>query len=136
MDEIRDGFSAIIGLANETVITLAKTESPILKTYTEKLLYGYGKLKTLIKPFYEIDKELLISLESLYETILSALVGDTNAVKQINCLRDDFSDKYLKYDWAYWKYIQSQKDGNYVNSDDAFDKIYYDFVEKVNKHSL
>ncbi len=51
-------------------------------------------------------------------------------------LKEDFADKYLKYDWAYWKYLQKQKEGNYMNSDDAFDNVYYEFIEEIKKNSL
>ena len=47
-----------------------------------------------------------------------------------------FSERYHKYDWAYWKYIQSQKDGDYVDSDGAFDAVYNKLAEDVAKHSL
>ena len=133
MNEIRDGFASIISACNVQMICLAKNDSAIRKTCVEKMIYGYGKIKAYIKPFYAIDRELLTALDGLYDCILSALNGEEEKVQAIVGLRDDFADKYLKYDWAYWKYIQRQKGGNYMNSDDAFDKIYYEFTESIKK---
>lgn len=134
MNEIREGFTNFIGLTNVKAINLAKSNADITANFTQKLFYGYGKIKTYIKPFYDIDKVLLTALDSLYECVLSILGGEEKDISLLKGLTEDFTDKYLKYDWAYWKYIQRQKEGNYMNSDNAFDAIYYDFVEKLNKN--
>lgn len=136
MYEIRDGFTNFIGLVNTRAIKFAQSNSDVIKIYSENLFSGYGKIKTYIKPFYKIDKELLTALDSLYDCVLSVLNGDEDKTKLIENLRDDFEDKYLKYDWAYWKYIQNQKEGNYMNSDNAFDNVYYNFVEELKKNSF
>lgn len=135
MNEIRNGFSDFIGLANAKTIKYAKNNSEAMKVFSENLFVGYGKIKTYIKPFYKIDKELLVALDNLYYCILSTLNGDIKTETEIDNLREDFADKYLKYDWAYWKYIQRQKEGNYMNSDDAFDEVYYEFIKEINKNS-
>lgn len=133
MNEIREGFTALIGLANADAIKLAQNNSDALKIYFQDLSNGYGKIKTYIKPFYDIDRELLDALDKLYYGILSELNGANDSANSIDALREDFADKYLKYDWAYWKYIQRQKEGNYMNSDDAFDKVYYEFLKELDK---
>ena len=97
---------------------------------------GYGKIKTYIKPFYKIDNELLTALDKLYNSILCALNGGENSPTEIDDLSKDFADKYLVYDWAYWKYIQRQKEGNFMNSDDAFDNVYYEFKEEIKKNTF
>lgn len=135
MNEIRNGFTDFIGLCNLKAVKLAQSNSDVMKNYTEKFFYGYGKIKTYIKPFYKMDRELLISLENLYDCILSILTGEKTE-KSINDLRKDFADKYLKYDWAYWKYIQRQKEGNYMNSDDAFDNVYYQLLDEIDKNAF
>ena len=129
LDELREGFSGFIGLANAEAVKAAQ-DPEVKKAYFEKLFKGYGKIKTYIKPFYEIDGELLKSMDSLYEALLKALNGDGKA-EELDALRKDFETRYLKYDWAYWKYIQRQKDGVYMNSDDAFDKVYYEFEKLI-----
>ena len=131
MDEIREGFSSFIGLANTAAINSALKNSEAAKIYYEKLYTGYGKIKTYIKPFYAIDKELLVSLDALYFHMLKLLNGKGAKEAELDALREDFADKYLKYDWAYWKYIQNQKSGNYMNSDDAFDEVYFKFVNSL-----
>lgn len=131
LHEIRDGFSCFIGLCNTEAIEFAKSDSNVMKSYAEKLFIGYGKMKTHIKPFYEIDKELVNLLDTLYSCVLSELNGNSEEVAQLDVLRELFSSNYLKYDWAYWKYIQAQKDGRFLNSDDAFDKVYYDFIASI-----
>lgn len=136
MDEIREGFTCFIGLANAEAIKAAKNNSEVLKNFSDNLFKGYGKIKTFIKPFYKIDKELLDSLDKLYYGILSALNGAEENENSLDALREDFADKYLKYDWAYWKYIQRQKEGNFMNSDDAFDEVYYDFLKEIKRNSL
>lgn len=136
MNEIRDGFADFIGSANIEAIKLAQSNSEVMKNYSKNLFSGYGKIKTYIKPFYKIDKELLIALDSIYNCILSVLNGNKENEKLIDDLREDFAKKYLTYDWAYWKYIQRQREGNYMNSDDAFDDVYYNFVEEINKNSF
>lgn len=136
MNEIRDGFADFIGTANTEALKFAQSNSEVMKNYSEKLFSGYGKIKTYIKPFYKIDKELLVALDSLYDCILSVLNGNTENGKLIDDLREDFAKKYLTYDWAYWKYIQRQREGNYMNSDDAFDDVYYKFVEEINNNSF
>lgn len=133
LNEIRNGFSNFVGLANIEAINYAKNNSEAMKVFSENLFLGYGKIKTYVKPFYQIDNELLVALDKLYYCILSTLNGDNKTNTPIDDLREDFTDKYLKYDWAYWKYIQRQKEGNYINSDDAFDKVYYEFIETINK---
>lgn len=133
MNEIREGFSDFIGTANLQAIKLAQSSQEAMKNYSANLFNGYGKIKTYIKPFYEIDKELLTALDSLYNCVLSVINGDKENEKVLDGLREDFADKYLKYDWAYWKYIQRQKEGNYMNSDDEFDEVYYSFNEKLRK---
>lgn len=133
MEEIRAGYMNLIGLANSNAIKYAKSDKEVMKNFSANLFIGYGKLKTYIKPFYEIDKDLLISLDNLYTCILSALNGAEEGEQSLDELRETFSDKYLKYDWAYWKYIQRQREGNYMNSDDAFDQVYFDFIKTIDK---
>lgn len=134
MDEMREGFTLFIGLANVEAIKLAKNNTEVLKNFSNNLSLGYGKIKTYIKPFYEIDKALLDSLDELYYCILSVLNGENKNETLVDSLRESFADKYLKYDWAYWKYIQRQKEGNFMNSDDAFDNVYYQFIEEIKKN--
>jgi len=131
MNEIRDGFGSFIGLANAEAIKFALSNTEALNNFSGNLFKGYGKIKTYIKPFYKIDKELLISLDKLYYCILTVMNGTDKNIAELDALREDFADKYLKYDWAYWKYIQRQKEGNYMNSDDAFDNVYYEFVDSI-----
>ena len=133
MDEIREGFTSFIGLANIDAIRFAQNNPDIMNTFSNNLFNGYGKIKTYIKPFYKIDKELLIALDNVYSGILSVLNGEEISRESFDKLREDFADKYLKYDWAYWKYIQRQKEGNFMNSDDAFDNVYYDFIANIDK---
>ena len=135
MNEIRDGFTSIIGVSDPKAISLARGDSNVMKGYTERVFHGYGKIKTFLKPFYKIEKEILASLDRLYDGILAALSGDEEEAANIVEYRDDFADRYLKYDWAYWKYIQSQKDGEYVDSDGAFDTVYNKLVEDI-KHDV
>lgn len=130
--EIREGFSEFIGLANIGAIKAANGNSEIKKAYFSSLFNGYGKMKTYLKPFYDIEKDLIKSLDALYNHILSLANGETDDAASLDTFLKDFSDKYHKYDWAYWKYIQLQKEGNYMNSDDAFDNVYYEFIEKIN----
>ena len=134
MDGIREGFTDLVGLANSGAIKIAKASSDVKKIYCERLFDGYGKLKTYIKPFYKMDGELLVTLDALYARILDALDGEADA-RELDALRESFADKYLKYDWAYWKYIQSQKEGNYMDSDEAFDNVYYEFVNGLDRAS-
>ena len=136
MNEIREGFTNFIGTANTEAIKFAQNNSEVMKSYSENLFNGYGKIKTYIKPFYKIDNELLIALDSLYDCILSVINGNRENEKLIDDLREDFAKKYLTYDWAYWKYIQRQREGNYMNSDDAFDEVYYKFVKEINSNSF
>ncbi|MDE7439854.1 MAG: hypothetical protein K2N23_05045, partial [Clostridia bacterium] len=131
MDEMREGFTSFIGLAHSDAIKAAKNNSEVLKSFSSNLFIGYGKIKTYIKPFYDIDRELLDALENTYKCVLSMLNGEKNDGAELELLRKDFEKKYLKYDWAYWKYIQRQKEGNFMNSDDAFDRVYYDFVKSI-----
>lgn len=133
MNEIRDGFTSIIGVSDAKAIKLARADTNVMKGYTERGFYGYGKIKTYLKPFYKIEKEILASLDRLYDAILSALSGDEEKATALAEYRDDFADRYLKYDWAYWKYIQSQKDGEYVDSDGAFDSVYNKLIDDI-KH--
>lgn len=136
MNEIREGFTNFIGLVNIEAIKLALSNQDVLKTYFEKLFIGYGKLKTYIKPFYKIDNELLASLDKLYFCVLSVINDNEENKNTIDELREDFANKYLKYDWAYWKYIQRQKEGNYMNSDNAFDQVYYEFTKEIENNSF
>ncbi len=136
LNEIREGFTKFIGLANFEAVKYANSSKEVMKIYFDNLLIGYGKIKTYIKPFYKIDNELLTALDKLYYCILSLLNGSEEAQNTLDGLREDFSDRYLKYDWAYWKYIQKQKEGNYMNSDDAFDKVYCEFIKDVDSQSL
>lgn len=131
MDEIREGFSNFIGLANVEAIRYARSNAEVTKVFSGNLFTGYGKIKTYVKPFYDIDRELLDSLDRLYGCVLSVLNGNAESEARLEDFNKDFSDKYLKYDWAYWKYIQLQKAGNYMNSDDAFDKVYADFLKEI-----
>lgn len=65
---------------------------------------------------------------------MNEIGGDEKDISLLKGHTEDFTDKHLKFDWAYWKYIQRQKEGNYMNSHNAFDAVYYDFVEKLNKN--
>lgn len=135
MNEMRDGFTELIGLANAESILLAMNNADIKQQFAVNLWHGYGKIKTYIKPFYAIDKALLDSLDKLFFCIISALNDNKSAYSELRELCRDFEDKYLKYDWAYWKYIQSQREGVFMDSDDAFDNVYYKFVESLNQKS-
>ena len=136
MNEIREGFTSIIGVCDAKAIKLARADTNVMKIYTEKAFCGYGKIKTYLKPFYKIEKDILLSMDRLYDAILTALSGNEPILNDIAELRDDFADRYLKYDWAYWKYVQSQKDGRYVDSDGAFDTIYDHLIEDINNHVI
>ncbi|MDE6188799.1 MAG: hypothetical protein K2G37_00750 [Clostridia bacterium] len=136
MNEIRESFSNFIALANVEAITYAQNNSEVMKIYSTNLFNGYGKIKTYLKPFYKIENNLLTLLDNLYYGILSTLNGSKTDKDYIDKLRKEFSDEYLKYDWAYWKYIQSQREGHFKDSDEDFDKIYYDLVEKINNNSF
>ncbi len=131
MYAMREGYSSLIGLANAGAINSLKNGDEVKKIYFEKLFSGYGQIKSYIKPFYSIDIELLTALDKLYSYILAMINGEENDDQKLEAYREDFSKKYLIYDWAYWKYIQRQKEGNYTNSDDAFDKVYEDFLEEL-----
>ncbi len=131
MYEIREGFTDFIGLANMEAIKAAKSNSEVLKNFSSNLFNGYGKIKTYIKPFYDIDRELLEALDKTYNCIWALLNGKASDGAELELLCKDFELKYLKYDWAYWKYIQRQKEGNFMNSDDAFDRVYEDFVKSI-----
>ena len=133
MDEIRAGFTDFIGLANPEAIKAAKSNSDDLRSFSENLFIGYGKIKTYVKPFYDIDRALLDSLDKTYNCILRMLNGELTDGSELELARKDFELKYLKYDWAYWKYIQRQKEGNFMNSDDAFDNVYNEFVKTLPK---
>ena len=136
LNEIREGYASFIGLANFESIKYAQNNIELMKIYFEKLLLGYGKIRTYLKPYYKIEKELLDTLDELYYCVLTVLNGKEVSKEFIAKLRDDFADQYLKYDWAYWKYIQRQKEGNFMDSDDDFDKVYNDLVEKINNNQL
>lgn len=133
MDEMREGFTNFIGLANVEAIKAANNNIEVLRNFTSNLFVGYGKIKTYIKPFYDIDRELLEALDKTYNCVLAMLNGEATDSAELEKLSKDFEMKYLKYDWAYWKYIQRQKEGNFMNSDDAFDNVYYDFVKSLPK---
>lgn len=133
MDEMRVGFTNFIGLANKDAIKAAQNNPEVLKIFSDDLFLGYGKIKTYIKPFFPMDKELLKALDELYYCILAAFNGDEEKQNKLDGLREDFADKYLKYDWAYWRYIQRQREGNYMDSTDAFDKVYKEFMEELEK---
>ena len=133
--EIREGFSNFIGLCNIRTIRLAKDDPVVMEKYSGMLFLGYGKIKTHLKPFYDIDNEVLTSLDRLYDCVLSILDGDEGAAESIDELRETFSDLYLKYDWAYWKYIQKQRSGKYIDSDGAFDDTYREFIKSLEKTS-
>ena len=131
LNEIREGYASFIGLANFESIKYAQNNIELMKIYFEKLLLGYGKIRTYLKPYYKIEKELLDTLDELYYCVLTVLNGKEVSKEFIAKLRDDFADQYLKYDWAYWKYIQRQKEGNFMDSDDDFDKVYDDNLRFV-----
>ena len=132
MYEIRNGFTDFISLANEAAIKAVKNKPEAAKIYFSDLFNGYGKIKTYIKPFYTIDNELLEVLDKTYSCILSMINGEGGNGAELDKLREELCHQYLTYDWAYWKYIQEQKAGNYVNSDDAFDKVYDNFINSEN----
>ena len=136
MREMRSGFSSMIALCSAGAVSLAQKDVEVRKVFIEKWFSGYGKIKTLLKPFYNIEKEILVALDALYSYVLVALNEKKEDLGEMDRLRGDFADKYLTYDWAYWKYIQEQKDGKYINSDDDFDKIYRQLVEDIDKGAL
>lgn len=136
MNEIREGYSNFIGLADIESIKYAQNNHEVMKIYSDKLFTGYGKIKTYLKPFYKIEEALLAKLDELYNRMLSALNGKEKNTDSIAELREDFTDKFLKYDWAYWEYIQRQKEGNFMNSDKDFDQVYNDLIKRINEKKL
>ena len=132
MYEIRKGFTDFIGLANAAAVKAVKNNSEASKIYYANLFNGYEKIKTYIKPFYDIDRRLLDVLDKTYFCILSMINGETDDETELDKLREELCHNYLTYDWAYWKYIQDQKECIYVNSDDAFDKVYEQFIKSGN----
>ena len=133
--EIRAGFSDLIGLADSSAIKLAKSNSEAAKAFYSRLFTGYGKIKTYIKPFFSMDRELVEALDRLYEQILAELNG-AKVSKTLGVLREDFKDKYLKYDWAYWLYIQEQKSGVYINSNTSYNKTYEKFIDNLDENGM
>ncbi|MDE5943053.1 MAG: hypothetical protein K2H30_02465 [Clostridia bacterium] len=133
--EIHEGFSNFIGLANSRAIKIVKKNSDAAKTFYSQLFCGYGKIKTYIKPFFTMDRALVESLDKLYERILAELNGEKVA-DTLDILREDFKDKYLKYDWAYWLYIQEQKSGAFIDSDESFNKTYKRLIGKLDENGF
>ena len=132
----RSGFSSLIALCTADAVKLAQKDPEIMKVYVDKWFCGYGQIKTYLKPFYAVEKDILNALELLHTFVLSALYEKRQDLSELAKMRDDFVGKYHVYDWAYWKYIQEQKNGKYINSDDDFDTIYDQLSEEVKNGAL
>jgi bifunctional ADP-heptose synthase (sugar kinase/adenylyltransferase) len=124
LQELRYVNAKFISMVNLNLISnnTKKKELFIIKDFLESV----SKLKTLLKPFYPIEKrmiELTDSIENDTITLFNCDVDNDLIVKLKNDIMI-YTKLFNQYDWVYWQYIIKQADGRFKNSNSDFDEIY------------
>lgn len=95
--------------------------------FYSELISSSAEFECVIKTFYSIEKEIYNVEQELVDSILNS--KETNG--EFNEKLDSFYKLCQVYEWSYWKYIQVLAvKGKYLNSDEDFDKIYYELKNK------
>ncbi|NCA92944.1 hypothetical protein EOM82_06855 [bacterium] len=128
---IREGYAAFIGLTHIEIIESAQAFKAKDYPYLNFLAISYGKIKSYIKPFYEIDATLLQSLDKLYLLVLQTFSGVIVDKDELPKERVRFEKLFAQYDWAYWLYIQRQANGKYIDSKNSYDEEYTKLLESL-----
>ena len=130
MQKLRSANAIFISLANPSLKLNCNNEKTLilLKDFIESA----GILKTLLKPFYPIEKRLVELIYSIENNIILMFNNKSENNLSENILNDLslYTKLFNQYDWVYWQYIMSQADGQYKNSDNDFDKLYSDIQIK------
>jgi len=124
MQKLRNANAIFIGIANPNIILncINNNSLNLLKDFIKSA----GILKTLLKPFYPIEKKMIDLINSIENNSIKML---NNGIDN-NIIEKNYNDLILyiklfnQYDWVYWQFIMSQADGKYKNSNSDFDKLY------------
>ena len=133
MQKLRSANAIFIGMANPNVV------ENCIKNKTFSLITDFvesaGMLKTLLKPFYPLEKRMIELINSIENNCIKMLNNgiDNNLVEKNNNDLRLYSGLFNQYDWVYWQYIMSQADGRYKNSNTDFDNLYKDLGTKYKK---
>jgi len=124
LQELRHVNAKFISMANLNFISnnTKKNELFIIKDFLESV----SKLKTLLKPFYPIEKRLIELIDSIENDTIVLFNGgvDNNLIVKLKNDIMIYTKLFNQYDWVYWQYIIKQADGRFKNSNSDFDEIY------------
>jgi hypothetical protein len=124
LQKLRNVNAKFISMANLNLISnnTKKNELFIIKDFLESV----SKLKTLLKPFYPIEKRLIELIDSIENNTIMLFNGDVDNDLIVKLKNDImiYTKLFNQYDWVYWQYIIKQADGRFKNSNSDFDEIY------------
>jgi len=133
MQKLRNANAIFIGIANPNVILncIKNNSLTLLKDFVESA----GILKTLLKPFYPIEKRMIDLINSIENNSIKMFNDgiDNNIFEKNNIDLTLYIKLFNQYDWSYWQFIMSQADGQYKNSNNDFDKLYKELGIKYKK---
>jgi len=126
LQSLRNANATFIGIANPDVVLHCAKIASTEYIYPKDLADAVGSLKTLLKPFYPIERELIEKIDSIESGCLDLFMKG-EARGSTESLRNElatYTKMFAQYDWAYWQYIIKQADGKFKNSNVDFDEVY------------
>jgi len=131
MQSLRSANATFIGLADPDVILQSMKTVSLVPAYPKDLAVAAGSLKTLLKPFYKIEQQLIKMINSIEKRCFALFAEDGSVdITKLKQSLELYTQLFAQYDWAYWQYVMKQADGKLRNSDEHFDKTYEETGEK------
>jgi len=123
MQKLRSANAVFIGLANPNLIIKCLNNNELI--FNKEFAESIGMLKTLLKPFYPIERRMVELINTIENNIiLLNNEKDKNLLENIKTDVVTYIKLFNQYDWVYWQYIMRQADGKYRNSNIDFDNMY------------
>lgn len=130
LDEFRTVYKKLILLLRKETLL---NNFDNIELQIKNILEVSTNFECILKSFYQEEHELIECEKNLVKCAISYYQGE-GLNEQYPSLLDKLYNLCQVYDWAYWKYIQKLAVyGKYLNSDEDFDKTYYELRNKIEK---
>ncbi len=132
LDNYRCSCKDFLALIKPEVIDDFKKNKEKKMIYTLELSKAKSSLDLILKPFFETEEKINNLTDKIVKLCFLYYSNPNEKSKlEIEELSNELLVLFSLYDWAYWRFIQEQKDGILKDDNGSFDKNYNDVLESV-----